>query len=156
MIGDARKKESLKVKKALAVILYFLGKASFSFLAKLFGVSRSLTYRWIKEEAESLPEPIISNGIKEIEFDEMWHFTHDWEAFKKVLPRERHIIGKRGTITIERDNSNTRHHLGRMTGRTKVVSKKEEMVRASMKLWHALTDPEIFAQYQQRFLSIFM
>ncbi len=41
------------------------------------------------------------------------------------------------------------------TRRTKVVSKKEEMVHASMKLWHALTDPEIFAQYQQRFLSIF-
>ncbi len=26
------------------------------------------------EEAESLPEPVISNEIKEIEFDEMWHF----------------------------------------------------------------------------------
>ncbi|GAB6161195.1 hypothetical protein JCM12298_30580 [Desulfothermus naphthae] len=74
VIGDARRKESLKVKKALAVILYSLGKASFGFLAKLFGVSRSLTYRWIKEEAESLPEPVISNEIKEIEFDEMWHF----------------------------------------------------------------------------------
>ena len=33
--------------------------------------------------------------------------------------------------------------------------KKEEMVHAAMKLWHALPDPEIFAQYQQRFLSIF-
>ncbi|GAB6161950.1 hypothetical protein JCM12298_11090 [Desulfothermus naphthae] len=33
-----------------------------------------MTYRWIKEEAESLPEPVISNEIKEIEFDEMWHF----------------------------------------------------------------------------------
>ena len=50
-------------------------------------------------------------------------------------------------MTIERDKSNTRHHLGRMTGRTKVVSKKEEMVHASMKLWHALKDSEIFAQY---------
>ena len=78
-------------------------------------------------------------------------YTDDWEAFKKVLPPERHIIGKRGTVTIERDNSNTRHHLGRMTRRTKVVSKKKEMVHASMKLWHALTDPEIFAQYHKDF-----
>ena len=56
------------------MILYSLGKASFGFLGKLFGVSRSLTYRWIKAEAEALPEPNISNDIREIEFDEMWHF----------------------------------------------------------------------------------
>jgi len=74
VIGDGRRKESVAIKKALCVILYSLGKASFGFLAKLFGVSRSLTYRWVKSEAESLPEPKVSNEIKEIEFDEMWHF----------------------------------------------------------------------------------
>ena len=72
--GDARQKESVVLKKALAVILYSVGKASFGFLGKLFGVSRSLTYRWIKGEAESLPAPVVSDNIKEIEFDEMWHF----------------------------------------------------------------------------------
>jgi transposase len=72
--GDARVKEDLVKKKALAVILYSLGKASFGFLGKLFGVSRSLAYRWIKEESERISEPEISNEIKEIEFDEMWHF----------------------------------------------------------------------------------
>ena len=55
-------------------------------------------------------------------------YTDDWEAFAKVLPKERHVIGKSGTAAIERDNSNTRHHLGRMTRRTKVVSKKEHMI----------------------------
>jgi insertion element IS1 protein InsB len=50
-------------------------------------------------------------------------YTDDWDAFAKHLPPERHVIGKAGTITIEHDNSNTRHHLGRMTRRTKVVSK---------------------------------
>ena len=72
--GDARKKESVAAKKALSVILYSLGKASFGFLGKLFGVSRTLTYRWIKGEAQSLPEPVVPNNIKEIEFDEIWHF----------------------------------------------------------------------------------
>ena len=72
--GDARLKESVAVKKALSVILYSLGKASFGFLGKLFGVSRSLTYRWIRAEAELLSEPEISNYISEFEFDEMWHF----------------------------------------------------------------------------------
>ena len=72
--GDRRVKESTAVKKALAVILYSLGKASFGMLAKIFGHSRSLTYRWIVEEAAKVSEPSISGEIKEIEFDEMWHF----------------------------------------------------------------------------------
>lgn len=73
-----------------------------------------------------------------------------------MLPKERHVVTKAHTVAIEQDNSNTRHHLGRMTRRTKVVSKKVEMVDASLKLWHALTDPDTFARYQQAFLSIFM
>ena len=83
-------------------------------------------------------------------------YTDDWRAFAKVLPKDRHVIGKVHTTTIEQDNSNTRHHLGRMTRRTKVVSKKEEMMDASIKLWHALTDQEIFKTYQRTFLSIFV
>lgn len=82
-------------------------------------------------------------------------YTDKWEAFAKVLPKSRHIIGKRHTATIERDNSNTRHHLGRMTRRTKVVSKKEEMIHASLKLWCALATPDVFKRYQDAFLSIF-
>jgi insertion element IS1 protein InsB len=83
-------------------------------------------------------------------------YTDDWDAFATVLPPERHIIGKAHTVMIERDNSNTRHHLGRMTRRTKVVFKKVEMVDASIKLWLALTTPDVFRDYQQTFLSIFI
>jgi len=64
-------------------------------------------------------------------------------------------VGKQHTVSIERDNSNTRHHLGRMTRRTKVVSKNDEMIDLSMKLWSALTIPHIFKKHQQNFLSIF-
>jgi len=67
-------KESVAVKKALAVILYSLGKASSGMLGKLFGHSRALTYRWIAAEAAKLPEPVVGNDIQEMEFDEMWHF----------------------------------------------------------------------------------
>lgn len=73
--GDKRVKENLVVKKALAVILYSLGKASCGFLGKLFGVSRSIPYHWIKEAGEKIGEPQISGDIKEMEFDEMWHFV---------------------------------------------------------------------------------
>lgn len=82
-------------------------------------------------------------------------YTDDWKVFAKILPSERHVTGKAHTTSIEQDNSNTRHHLGRMTRRTKVVSKKEEMIDASIKVWCALTTPEIFSHYQEIFLSIF-
>ncbi len=82
-------------------------------------------------------------------------FTDNWDTFAKVLPPDRHMIGKAHTHTIESDNSNTRHHLGRFTRRTKVVSKTEEMVDTSLKLWHALTSPPIFASFQDIALSIY-
>lgn len=82
-------------------------------------------------------------------------YTDDWDAFAAVLPKGRHRIGKTHTTRIEQDNSNTRHHLGRMTRRTKVVSKKDKMVYDSIKLWCALTTPSVFQQYQNTFVSIF-
>ena len=82
-------------------------------------------------------------------------YTDHWEAFAKVLPKDRHIVGKKHTVTIERDNSNTRHHLARMTRRTKVVSHCETMLNATMKLWTNLTQDDIFKRFQAVALSIF-
>jgi len=82
-------------------------------------------------------------------------YTGDWDAFAKILPQERHVTGKQHTVAIERDNSNTRHHLGRFTRRTKVVSKKAEMVDLSIKLWNTLASPGPFSQYQTVALSLF-
>jgi len=42
-----------------------------------------------------------------------------------------------------------------MTRRTKVVSKKEEMVDSAIKMWCALTQPEVFRRYQDIALSNF-
>ena len=44
-------------------------------MGKVFGVSRTTTYNWIKQMGEEVDYPKISEGIKEIEFDEMWHFV---------------------------------------------------------------------------------
>ena len=82
-------------------------------------------------------------------------YTDDWDVFGDVLPAERHIIGKSGTHAIERDNSNTRHHLGRMTRRTKVVSHSPVMVDLSIRLWVAMTRPDIFRYWQAILLCIF-
>jgi IS1 family transposase len=82
-------------------------------------------------------------------------YTDNWDAFIKVLPPERHIVGKEHTVAIERDNSNTRHHLGRFTRRTKVVSQKESMVHLTLKLWQALNDDSIFKGFQKLALAIY-
>jgi insertion element IS1 protein InsB len=74
-------------------------------------------------------------------------YTDNWNAFADVLPPELHIIGKNGTHTVERDNSNTRHHLGRFTRRI--------MVDLSIRLWCALTKPEIFKLWQSQMMYIF-
>ena len=72
--GDKRKRETAVVKKALCVLLYSLGKTSFSMLGRILGHSPSLIYRWIVEAMNNTPEPAIDGEIEEIEFDEMWHF----------------------------------------------------------------------------------
>jgi IS1 family transposase len=82
-------------------------------------------------------------------------YTDAWDAFAKVLPTDRHVIGKAYTVGIEQDNSNTRHHLGRFTRRTKVVSKCEKMVDISLRIWHAMTTTDMFKTIQRKLMSIF-
>lgn len=72
--GDRRYKRETAVKKALCVLLYSLGRASFSMLGKLLDHSPSIIYRWIVEAMDKTEEPEISGDIQEIEFDEMWRF----------------------------------------------------------------------------------
>jgi len=73
--GDQRTNAKIAAKKAMCVLLYSLGKASFNMLAKIFDTWPSLVYRWIKEAGAKLPEPEISGEITQMEFDEMWHFV---------------------------------------------------------------------------------
>ncbi|MDR1685674.1 MAG: hypothetical protein LBR82_04410 [Desulfovibrio sp.] len=59
-------------------------------------------------------------------------YTDKRDTFAEVLSPERHIVGKAYTVDIERDNSNTRHHLGRFTRRSKVVPQKAFMIDLSL------------------------
>ncbi len=72
--GDDRMKAETAVKRAFAVILYALGKSSYGFIAKLFGVTPPAVQKWLQREADLLDEPEIPGTIREMEFDEMWHF----------------------------------------------------------------------------------
>jgi transposase len=60
--------------------LYSLGKSSFGFLGKLFGVSRTTTYDWIRQAAETIAEPPIAHDVQAIDFDEMWHVLQSKKA----------------------------------------------------------------------------
>lgn len=72
--GDGRTNEKVAAKKALCILLYAMAKGSYRMLGRILGVDHTLVYRWIRAYGESLPEPTVSEEIKEMEFDEMWHF----------------------------------------------------------------------------------
>ena len=82
-------------------------------------------------------------------------YTDAWDAFAKILPSDRHIIGKAYTHIIESNYFNTRHHLGRFTRKTKIVSKCEYAVDNALKLEYSLTDNTIFSHFQHSALSIY-
>lgn len=82
--------------------------------------------------------------------------TDHWEGFPRIIPAEQHRAGKHLTVPIEQDNSGIRHCLARFRRRTKVVSKSEEMVELSLRLYHRLHDnPQNLKPYTNAFQSIF-
>ena len=82
--------------------------------------------------------------------------TDDWDGYHRLIPEEQLFTGKDLTVPIEQDNSNIRHFLARFRRRTKVVSKCEEMVDLSLRLYHHLHDnAQAFGQNLAVFRAIF-
>ena len=63
--GDKRSNKDAEM-RSLAVLLYSQGKGSYGFISKLVNKSRSTIYRWVKKMAESLPDPVVEEDIKEV------------------------------------------------------------------------------------------
>ena len=76
IVGDSPINPATQLKRQTCVLFYSLGQASCRFLAKLLAVSPATTYQWVGQSAETLAEPVVSAGVKEIEIDQMWHFLH--------------------------------------------------------------------------------
>jgi transposase len=74
-LGDNRTDEKIAAKKALCILWYAMGKGSYRMMGRILNVDHSLVYRWIRDFGKSLAEPKVSQDIKEIEFDEVWHFV---------------------------------------------------------------------------------
>ncbi len=62
--------------KALAVLFYTLGNASFGMISRLLGVSNVAVLKWIRKEAAALEKPSIPQNAGVIQVDEMWHFVN--------------------------------------------------------------------------------
>ena len=60
--------------------------------------------------------------------------TDHWEAYRGVIPKEKHIQSKAETYTVEGYNSLVRHFLARMKRRTKCYSKCATMLKHSLHL----------------------
>ena len=74
IIRDNRFKEETIIRKAMAIIMYAIGSCSIRFISRFLKVAESTISGYIKAEAENAILPEITEEIKEIEIDEMWHF----------------------------------------------------------------------------------
>lgn len=62
--------------KALAVLMYTISNASFGMIARVLGVSNVAVLKWIRKEAQQLPESPVEPSASLIQIDEMWHFVN--------------------------------------------------------------------------------
>ena len=110
------------------------------------------TLRWVVGQRDT---KTFKSLYRKIQHPQSHYFSDKWESYPETIPLEQLTQGKTHTITIERDNSNTRHHLARFTRRTKVVSRSIRMVYLSLRLWAYFQTHDHFLLYQQKLLSIF-
>ncbi len=80
------------------------------------------------------------------------YYADNWPIYSEIIPENQHVVGKRHTSLIASNNSNTRHRIARMTIRTKVVSKSEEAVDLTMRLWAYFEDIGNFIKEQNNFI----
>lgn len=80
------------------------------------------TFAWVAGGRDVATFPRLYNKVTRL--TQCVFYTDDGNSFPKVVPKEPHIIEKLGTVIIEQDNGNTRHHLSRFARRTTVVSQK--------------------------------
>ena len=112
--GDGRTNEKIAAKKAMCVLLYSLSKASFNGLARIFDTWPSLVYRWIVEAGAKLPDEEVSGDIREMEFDEMWHFVgskkEKYGSSKRLIVADGELLPGFSAVVILKplDGSTTR------------------------------------------------
>jgi hypothetical protein len=86
-------------------------------IGKLLQIKHTLVYRWIREFGESLPESQISSDIKQIEFDEIWHFIdlkkENFESLRQLIATHKKQLPESlaNAILQHLDNSTTKSNI---------------------------------------------
>ena len=73
-----------------------------------------LVYHLGKRTDESCQE--LMNKLSN--FDISTYYTDNWSSYSKIIPKSKHIISKKETVNIERNNLNLRTHIKRLARRT--------------------------------------
>ena len=55
------------------------------------------------------------------------YYTDDWESYSSLIPKEKHVIGKRNTQKIENKNLLLRTRIKRLARKTICFSKSETL-----------------------------
>ena len=126
-------------------------------------LTRKGNKRWILKAIDRQTGHVIAwvvggrdeETVKRLSYAKLEHLKEATFSFAAVLPKDQHVIGKTHTVSIERNNSNTRHRLARMTRRTKVVSHSEKMIDLSMRLFSFFKSRHRRIPWIQSFLTIF-
>ena len=63
--------------------------------------------------------------------------TDGWESYAETLPAQDLVQSKRETVTIEQNNSQQRHWIGRFRRRTQIISRSTEMIDLTIALFNA-------------------
>ncbi|HLP34713.1 MAG TPA: IS1 family transposase, partial [Amoebophilaceae bacterium] len=62
-------------------------------------------------------------------------FTDKWSAYRGILPKRKHVVGKQYTQAIESMHATFRHYLCRFRRKTKGYSKSKRMVEITLALF---------------------
>ena len=97
--NNGKKSSGSDVVHVFEGIVQFLAK-------KIFHCSPTTIMNWVKKASSEVKMPEITNDIKEIEFDEMWHFigskkTKNGSSKLLIVKQEKLLPGLRVTVILQ-------------------------------------------------------
>jgi len=124
----------------------------------LFGCGRAIngiSRQPLAQHLGTRSDACLKKLVRKIDTGKCSFVTDDWAGFYRILPEERHFVGKDLTFPIEATHSDIRHRVARFHRRSKVTSRSLEMVEASINIYHHLRTSDHLENLINPFLSFF-
>lgn len=115
------------------------------------GISRAPVGRHMGTRSDAC----LRELVQKVDTGKCSFVTDEWGGFYRVLPEERHFVGKDLTFPIEATNSDIRHRVARFHRRSKVTSRSLAMVNISLDIFHHLQSKENLEKLLRHILSFF-